>query len=394
MKPARGELAAPTACRIIEHGLDACPARAQRSTVREAEQAAQARGISLADGIEAHAKDEESEQPMASVELAGVSKLYGTTRAVDDVSLKIPDGSYCCLLGPSGCGKTSTLRMIAGHESISEGDVMIGDQVVNDLPPAQRGTAMMFQSYALFPHLTCVDNVAFSLHMRGVEKSERRQQAQRMLERVHMEQYAERLPAQLSGGQQQRVALARALITNPKVLLLDEPLSALDPFLRIKMREELKKLQAETGLTFIHVTHGQDEAMALADIMVVMNGGRIVQAGSPREIFNEPDTAFVARFIGGHNVLPADLLGLGRGEVALRADRASLHAAGDGEVGLDAAVSLVEYQGTWVQIRLAAPAGREVQVLLDEAAFDAAPVAAGQRVSLSWPREAARALAA
>ena len=331
---------------------------------------------------------------MASVELAGVSKLYGATRAVDDVSLKIPDGSYCCLLGPSGCGKTSTLRMIAGHEAISRGDVMIGDQIVNDLPPAQRGTAMMFQSYALFPHLTCVDNVAFSLHMRGVEKGDRRRQAERMLERVHMEQYAERLPAQLSGGQQQRVALARALITNPKVLLLDEPLSALDPFLRIKMREELKKLQAETGLTFIHVTHGQDEAMALADIMVVMNGGRIVQAGSPREIFNEPDTAFVARFIGGHNVLPADLLGLGRGEVALRADRASLHAAGDGEVGLDAAVSLVEYQGTSVQIRLAAPAGREVQVLLDEAAFDAAPVAAGQRVSLSWPREAARPLAA
>ena len=227
---------------------------------------------------------------MASVELVGVSKLYGTTRAVDDVSLKIPDGSYCCLLGPSGCGKTSTLRMIAGHEAISEGDIMIGDRGRQRPAARARGTAMMFQSYALFPHLSCVDNVAFSLHMRGVDKTERRQQAQRMLERVHMEQYAERLPAQLSGGQQQRVALARALITNPKVLLLDEPLSALDPFLRIKMREELKKLQAETGLTFVHVTHGQDEAMALADIMVVMNGGRIVQAGSPREIFNEPDT--------------------------------------------------------------------------------------------------------
>jgi len=174
---------------------------------------------------------------MASVELAGVSKIYGGTRAVDDISLKIPDGSYCCLLGPSGCGKTSTLRMIAGHETISRGDVAIGDEIVNDLPPAKRGTAMMFQSYALFPHLSCVDNVAFSLHMRGVEKSERRRQAERMLERVHMEQFTERLPAQLSGGQQQRVALARALITNPKVLLLDEPLSALDPFLRIQMRE-------------------------------------------------------------------------------------------------------------------------------------------------------------
>jgi putative spermidine/putrescine transport system ATP-binding protein len=331
---------------------------------------------------------------MASVELAGVSKLYGGTRAVDDISLKIPDGSYCCLLGPSGCGKTSTLRMIAGHETISRGDVAIGDEIVNDLPPAKRGTAMMFQSYALFPHLSCVDNVAFSLHMRGVEKSERRRQAERMLERVHMEQFTERLPAQLSGGQQQRVALARALITNPKVLLLDEPLSALDPFLRIQMREELKKLQAETGLTFVHVTHGQDEAMALADMMVVMNGGRIVQAGSPRAIFNEPDSAFVARFMGGHNVLPADLLGLGRGVVALRADQASLHAPGEDEVGLDAAVSLVEYQGTSIQIRLAAPDGRVIQVLMDESAFDAAPVAAGERVSLSWRRESARPLAA
>ncbi|MFO1049368.1 MAG: ABC transporter ATP-binding protein [Geminicoccaceae bacterium] len=331
---------------------------------------------------------------MASVELVGVSKLYGATRAVDDISLKVPDGSYCCLLGPSGCGKTSTLRMIAGHESISRGDVRIGEEVVNDLPPVRRGTAMMFQSYALFPHLSCVDNVAFSLHMRGVVKDDRRKQAERMLERVHMEKYAERLPSQLSGGQQQRVALARALITNPKVLLLDEPLSALDPFLRIKMREELKKLQAETGLTFIHVTHGQDEAMALADIMVVMNGGRIAQAGTPRAVFHEPETAFVARFIGGHNVLPADLLGLGRGEVALRADQASLRPPAEGEIGLDAAVSLVEYQGTSIQIRLAAPAGREVQVLLDEAAYDAAPVAAGERVSLSWPRGAARALAA
>jgi putative spermidine/putrescine transport system ATP-binding protein len=331
---------------------------------------------------------------MASVELVGVSKLYGSTRAVDTVSLKVPDGSYCCLLGPSGCGKTSTLRMIAGHERISEGDVLIGDQVVNDLPPARRGTAMMFQSYALFPHLSCVDNVAFSLHMRGVPKAERREKAMRMLERVHMETYAERLPAQLSGGQQQRVALARALITNPRVLLLDEPLSALDPFLRIRMREELRKLQLELGLTFIHVTHGQDEAMALADIMVVMNGGRIVQAGPPRAVFNEPETAFVARFIGGHNVVPADLLGLGRGEVALRADRASLRPAGDGEVGLDAHVDLVEYQGSTVQLRLAAPAGRELQVVLDESSFDAAPVEPGQRVSLSWPRGEARALAA
>jgi putative spermidine/putrescine transport system ATP-binding protein len=332
---------------------------------------------------------------MASVELAGVSKLYGTTTAVDQISLKVPDGSYCCLLGPSGCGKSSTLRMIAGHETVSRGDILIGDTVVNDLAPVRRGTAMMFQSYALFPHLSCVDNVAFSLHMRGVPQEKRRADAMRMLERVQMETFAERMPAQLSGGQQQRVALARALITNPKVLLLDEPLSALDPFLRIKMREELKRLQADLGLTFIHVTHGQDEAMALADLMVIMDGGRIIQAGTVRQVFHEPRTAFVARFIGGHNVVPADLLGLGgRGEVALRTDRAALRPPRDGEVGLEAAVTLVEYQGTNVQIRFAAPAGRELQVLLDERAFDAAPVAKGERVPLSWARDEARPLAA
>ena len=186
---------------------------------------------------------------------------------------------------------------------------------------------MMFQSYALFPHLTCIDNVAFSLHMRGVEKAERRRRPSGCSSASTWSSTRERLPAQLSGGQQQRVALARALITNPKVLLLDEPLSALDPFLRIKMREELKKLQAETGLTFVHVTHGQDEAMALADIMVVMNGGRIVQAGSPREIFHEPGHRLRRPLHRRPQRAAADLLGLGGGEVALRADRARLHAA-------------------------------------------------------------------
>ena len=225
---------------------------------------------------------------MAKVELVAVTKRYGTFAAVDKVSLRIADGSYCCLLGPSGCGKTSTLRMIAGHERISGGDIAIADKTVNDLPPAKRGTAMMFQSYALFPHLTCIDNVAFSLRMKGVPTDERQRQAMAMLERVHLGPCAERMAAQLSGGQQQRVALARALITNPQVLLLDEPLSALDPFLRIRVREELKKLQTELGLTFIHVTHSQDEALALADLIVVMNEGRIAQAGPAREVFNKP----------------------------------------------------------------------------------------------------------
>src|SRR6202051_3659720 len=211
--------------------------------------------------------------PRFDVELISVTKRYGTTLAVDGISLRIPRGSYCCLLGPSGCGKTTTLRMIAGHEAITDGDILIGGQNVSNLPPVARGTAMMFQSYALFPHLNCLDNVAFSLKMRGVAKRERHQRAREFLGLVHMADFAMRLPAQLSGGQQQRVALARALITQPKVLLLDEPLSALDPFLRVRMREELKRLQRRLDISFVHVTHDQDEALALADLVIVMDEG-------------------------------------------------------------------------------------------------------------------------
>ena len=237
------------------------------------------------------------------LEFAVLTKKYGEITAVNKINLKIPAGTYCCLLGPSGCGKTSTLRMIAGHEEISEGDVLLGQNIINELPPAKRGTAMMFQNYALFPHLTCLENVGFALKMRGLQKNKRNFESQKMLELVQMSEFSDRLPAQLSGGQQQRVALARALITNPSILLLDEPLSALDPFLRIKMRSELKFLQKKLGITFIHVTHSQDEAMALADMIVVMNNGIIEQAGSPYEVFNNPKNKFIATFVGGHNVI-------------------------------------------------------------------------------------------
>ncbi len=319
---------------------------------------------------------------MASVELVGVSKHYGGTVAVDRVSLLVPDGAYCCLLGPSGCGKTSTLRMIAGHERLSGGDILIGDRVVNDLPPGRRGTAMMFQSYALFPHLSCVDNVAFPLRMRGVPKAERRARAMAMLERLQMAAFAERLPAQLSGGQQQRVALARALITNPAVLLLDEPLSALDPFLRLHVREELQRLQKELGLTFIHVTHSQDEALALADLVVVMSEGRIAQAGPPREVFNRPADAFTARFIGGHNVLPGAVLGRS-GTIAVRTDRIRLRPAAPGEIGCQGVVRSVVYQGPTVEVRLAASEGSELLVSVTERDFDARPVAPGETVAIA-----------
>lgn len=325
------------------------------------------------------------------IELAAVTKRYGAAIAVDAIALKIPAATYCCLLGPSGCGKSSTLRMIAGHEDVSSGDILLGNTVVNDLPPAKRGTAMMFQNYALFPHLDCVDNVAFSLKMKGVAKAERRAKAMDMLKLVDMQDYAARLPAQLSGGQQQRIALARALITGPSALLLDEPLSALDPFLRAKMREELKRLQKELGISFIHVTHSQEEAMALADLVVVMNKGRIEQADTARAVFNHPRTAFVARFIGGHNILEGTGQSGAKQRISVRADRAVL---GAGEAGFTGIVRTVEYLGSVVNVGIGAAPGAaysidqdEFLVAVGEDKFFAAPVAIGDTVSVSWKPE-------
>ena len=316
------------------------------------------------------------------LELAAVTKAYGQTIAVDRVSLKIPAGTYCCLLGPSGCGKTSTLRMIAGHEFISSGDVMIGNTIVNDLPPARRGTAMMFQNYALFPHLNVRDNVAFSMKMAKVSKDERNARADDLLSLVDMQQYAGRLPSQLSGGQQQRVALARALVNNPSVLLLDEPLSALDPFLRIRMRAELKRYQREFGITFVHVTHSQEEAMALADMVVVMSEGRIEQVGTPREVFNAPKSRFVARFMGGHNVLPDE----GR-LYAIRSDRLRIMPIADGG-GTDrratATVLDVEYQGMTVNVSVRRDDGTELVSMLPEHVYDRHPVSRGDEVHVGW----------
>jgi putative spermidine/putrescine transport system ATP-binding protein len=317
----------------------------------------------------------------AALELVQLTKKYGAVTAVDAINLKIPAGSYCCLLGPSGCGKTSTLRMVAGHESATSGDILVGPKNVTDLPPAERNTAMMFQSYALFPHLSVIDNVAFALKMKGIVKAARHAEAKKLLQLVDMQAYAARLPAQLSGGQQQRVALARALITSPQILLLDEPLSALDPFLRLRMRAELKKLQRELGISFIHVTHGQDEAMALADIVVLMNGGRIEQLGSPREIFNHPKTEFTAKFIGGHNVIA-----IGDETFAVREDRLKLRRPGEAVNGPSMAgtVSEVEYQGTYIRIAIVADGGADISAQLTDIQFDATSFAVGDRVLATW----------
>src|SRR5258708_956433 len=314
----------------------------------------------------------------SGLELIALTKLYGSTVAVDRLDLKVSANSYCCLLGPSGCGKTSTLRLVSGHEVASSGDIIIGGRNVTDLQPAGRGTAMMFQSYALFPHLNAVDNVAFSLKMRGVPRRERRAAAMEMLHLVDMANFGERLPAQLSGGQQQRVALARALITRPQILLLDEPLSALDPFLRIKVRTELKRLQKELGISFLHVTHSQDEAMALADLVVLMNGGRIEQAGTPSDVFNAPRTAFVAQFMGGHNVIATP-----SGQIALRADKLKLRQQGRGPGRLAAIVRAVEYQGTHHQVTLAQADG-DLTATLSEDEFEIISPRPGDGMVLDW----------
>ncbi|MEO0620893.1 MAG: ABC transporter ATP-binding protein [Pseudomonadota bacterium] len=311
------------------------------------------------------------------LELVSVEKHYGATVAVAGIQHVITDGSYVCLLGPSGCGKTTTLRMIAGHETVTSGDIVLDGSTITHLAPAKRGTAMMFQNYALFPHLSVIENVSFSLRMKGTDRETRHEEARKLLELVDMTAFAERLPEQLSGGQQQRVALARALITRPRVLLLDEPLSALDPFLRVRMRAELRRLQSELGITFIHVTHSQDEAMALADEIVVMNAGRIEQAAPPREIFNAPLTEFVARFIGGHNVFDID----GRAS-AVRADRLAVTAQGAGR--MDATVVDVEFKGASVDVGLMGPAETGLTATMSDQAFFERPLGLGDAVGLAW----------
>jgi len=345
----------------------------------------------------------------AAIEIASVSKIYGHTTAVDAINLKIPAGTYCCLLGPSGCGKTSTLRMMAGHETISRGDVLMGDKNVTDLPPARRGTAMMFQSYALFPHLNLIENVAFSMKMKGVARQERDAKAYDMLKLMQLEPYAERRPAQLSGGQQQRVALARALITDPEALLLDEPLSALDPFLKVQMRAELKKLQTSLGITFVHVTHSQEEAMALADLIVVMNDGRIEQAATPREVFEKPATAFVARFMGDHNVISGRVekktgsgimlkvaegghfAAIGRApevsekaDIAVRNDHIRIGKSDESGLGFTGIVATVEYLGSTVKLIMNGAGVENFTVILSDTRFFENPVRVGEAVSVHW----------
>ena len=318
-----------------------------------------------------------AEQPL--VEFDGVIKRFGSFVAVERMDLDIRKGEFLAIMGSSGCGKTTTLRMLAGLEAPSEGEIRLEGARINDLPTWQRDTPMVWQSLALFPFLNVRENVGFSLKMKGVAKQERHARADEMLRLVALEAYASRLPSQLSGGQQQRVALARALVTDPSILLLDEPLSALDPFLRIRVRAELKRFQRELGISFVHVTHSQEEAMALADLIVVMNDGKIEQSGTPRDIFNTPRTEFVARFIGGHNVMPID----GR-TVSVRSDRLTVRPDGAADTGAAAVVSDIEYQGVSIVMNLKTDDGLDLVALIPERTFYEHGFTQGQAVRVGW----------
>jgi spermidine/putrescine transport system ATP-binding protein len=245
----------------------------------------------------------------ADVRLVDVTKRFDDVVAVDRISLEIESGSFFAMLGPSGCGKTTTLRMIGGFEEPTDGAIYLGDREVSGLPPYKRDVNTVFQSYALFPHLSLFENVAFGLRRRGVKGDEVRTRVTEMLRVVGLEGMERRKPRQLSGGQQQRVALARALVNSPRVLLLDEPLGALDLKLRKQMQLELKGIQHEVGITFVHVTHDQEEAMTMADRIAVMNGGRIEQLGTPSELYETPRTAFVAGFLGASNLISGTVVG-------------------------------------------------------------------------------------
>jgi spermidine/putrescine transport system ATP-binding protein len=260
--------------------------------------------------------------------LEGVTKRFAAFTAVDNLDLTVPQGAFFALLGPSGCGKTTTLRMVAGLETPTSGTIAIGGRDISQLKPYRRPVNTVFQSYALFPHLTIFENVAFGLRRQG--KPDVKRQVQEMLDLVELGQYADRKPAQLSGGQQQRVALGRALINRPQVLLLDEPLGALDLKLRRQMQIELKRIQTEVGITFVHVTHDQEEAMTMADTVAVMNAGLIEQMGAPRDLYEHPQTTFVANFLGQSNLVRGRVSSADATQVRIDVEGAMLHASRDG----------------------------------------------------------------
>ena len=338
------------------------------------------------------------------VVLDGVEKHFGDFVAVHDANLTIGQGEFIAIMGPSGCGKTTTLRMLAGLDAPTNGEIRIAGKRMNDLPAHERDTPMVWQSLALFPYLNARENVEFGLKMRGVEAGERRKRALNWLDRMEIGEFAERNVETLSGGQRQRVALARALVTEPQLLLLDEPLSALDAHLVIRMQSVLTRLQRELGITFVYVTHSQSEAFAMADRVVIMSKGEIAQIGTPREIYRAPRTRFVAEFVGRNNILQGRVTehvkdvstvdtALGTFTVPGKAEvgsdvaivvSADMMQIGPGENTLEATVLSEEFVGSMVTIFLEAVDGTELKIQMQERALGDLDLSAGRKHTLSW----------
>ena len=352
---------------------------------------------------------------MSVVEIQGVTRRFGETLALDDVSLRIEEGELFALLGPSGSGKTTLLRAIAGFVDPESGAIRIDGDAMRDIPVHRRDIGMVFQHYALFPHMSVFDNVAFGLSVRHVARSEMAERVRAMLALVQLQGYEARRPGQLSGGQQQRVALARALVTRPRVLLLDEPLGALDKRLRRQMQVELRQIQREVGITTVFVTHDQEEALTLSDRIAILDAGRIVQSGPPRAVYERPRTVFAADFLGDANFFTGRVLGGGRvlaswgrelvtgetvegaqalegarGEVtlAVRPEKLRIARAGTPEPGganrLAGTVASVLYAGSTVTYRVACG---EVEVTVLEQSREATPIEQGEPVIVSWRPE-------
>jgi spermidine/putrescine transport system ATP-binding protein len=346
------------------------------------------------------------------VALEGTTKSFGSVKAVDDVSVSVDEGEFFSLLGPSGCGKTTSLRMIAGFERPDAGRILIGETDVTETPPHRRPVNTVFQSYALFPHLSVGDNVAFGLRFAKVDKRERTRRVGEALELVQLAGYETRKPHQLSGGQQQRVALARALILEPALLLLDEPLGALDAKLRRGLQVELKSLQREVGITFVYVTHDQEEALTMSDRLAVMSGGRIEQLGTPQDVYEQPATPFVADFLGISNLMTARADGRGgirlgstalavthvarerTGDVMLtiRPERIEVEVAGGAAANrVPGTVTEIVYVGPTMQVNVALEGGQQVQALLTNTGRDLG-YERGDVVAVHLPADAIRVL--
>ncbi|MDH4584922.1 ABC transporter ATP-binding protein [Pseudomonas sp. BN415] len=331
-----------------------------------------------------------------AVQFTDVCRHYGEVKAVDRVSIEIRDGEFFSMLGPSGSGKTTCLRLIAGFEQPTSGSIRIHGEEAAGLPPYERDVNTVFQDYALFPHMSVRDNVAYGLKVKGVAKAERLARAEEALGMVALPGYGERKPAQLSGGQRQRVALARALINRPRVLLLDEPLGALDLKLREQMQMELKKLQRQLGITFIFVTHDQGEALSMSDRVAVFNKGRIEQVDSPQNLYRQPRTRFVAEFVGTANVLSGELaqrLTGNMGAFSLRPEHVRFGSASNGELQVSGTVHDVQYLGACSRYELNLEGGGRLAVSLPNGEeTDSARPQPGQQVHACWARSAMVAL--